>query len=208
MKNGKRRFCILSALLLWIFCAPVICAASQEENGEDEILAPYFVIQKGASSVDTFPLKATSVAVTVNGMIAETHVTQTYANMGKEPISARYVFPASSSVSVHGMTMEIGNQLVCAKIKEKEEAKKEFEQAKSEGKSASLLEQQRPNVFTMDVANIMPGDSAKIELHYTQMITPRDGVYEFVFPTVVGPRYAEPGEGAADGSEGGRNGWV
>lgn len=87
------------------------------------------------------------------------------------------------------MTMQVGNQRVVAQIKEKEEAKEEYETAKSEGKSASLLEQERPNVFTMDVANIMPGDTAVIELHYTELINPVDGTYEFVFPTVVGPRY-------------------
>jgi len=88
--------------------------------------------------------------------------------------------------------MEIGDEIITAKIKEKEEARHDYEQAKSEGKSASLLEQQRPNVFTMDVANVMPGDIIRIELHYTEMITPTDGIYQFVFPTVAGPRYTSP----------------
>ena len=102
-------------------------------------------------------------------------MTQTYANNGTVPINARYVFPASTRVSVHGMKMQIGDNLIIAKIKEKEEAKQEFEQAKEEGKSASLLEQQKPNVFTMDVANIMPGDTVRIELHYTELIMPDRG---------------------------------
>jgi Ca-activated chloride channel family protein len=88
------------------------------------------------------------------------------------------------------MTMEIGDNLVTAKIKEREEAKQEFEQAKTEGKSASLLEEQRPNVFSMNVANIMPGDTVRIELHYTELIESTEGTYQFVFPTVVGPRYS------------------
>lgn len=206
MKKAKRLFCILTALFLLASSAPTVHAASGEDQDGDEILAPYFVVQKGSSAIERFPLRATSVNASINGMIAEIFVTQTYSNEGEEPINARYVFPASSGVSVHGMTMEIGNQLVSARIREKEEAKQEFEQAKSQGKSASLLEQQRPNVFTMDVANIMPGDTAKIELHYTQMITPKDGVYEFIFPTVVGPRYAEPGEGKAEEDSGGS--WI
>lgn len=122
-------------------------------------------------------------------MIAETYVTQTYVNEGKEPINASYVFPASTKVTVHGMKMEIGDHVVTAKIKEKEEGKEEFEQAKSEGKSSSLLEQERPNVFTMNVANIMPGDTVRLELHYTELIVSTEGTYQFVFPTVVGPRY-------------------
>lgn len=88
--------------------------------------------------------------------------------------------------------MQIGNEVITAKIKEKQEAKQEYEQAKSEGKSASLLEEQRPNVFTMDVANVMPGDTIRIELHYTELIVPSEGTYQFVFPTVAGPRYSSP----------------
>ena len=88
------------------------------------------------------------------------------------------------------MRMRIGNDVIVAKIKEKEQAKKEFEQAKQEGKSASLLEQDRPNVFSMKLANVMPQEQVEIELHYTELLVPTDGVYEFVFPTVVGPRYS------------------
>ena len=97
---------------------------------------------------------------TINGVIAETYVTQTYANEGTIPINASYVFPASARVTVHGMKMEIGNEVITAKIKEREEAKTEFEEAKSEGKSASLLEQQRLNASCMNVLNVMPGDGA------------------------------------------------
>jgi Ca-activated chloride channel family protein len=128
--------------------------------------------------------------VNISGTIADIFVTQTYANNGESPINGSYVFPASTRVSVHGMTMEIGDNLVTAKIKEREEAKQEFEQAKTEGKSASLLEEQRPNVFSMNVANIMPGDTVRIELHYTELIESTEGTYQFVFPTVVGPRYS------------------
>lgn len=198
MKKKRKWLCMLLAFLIFVTSAPVVCA--QEENAEDtdSTLAPYFIVESSESSVERFPLKGTDVTVTINGMIAETFVTQTYANEGETPINAKYVFPASSDVTVHGMTMQIGNQMVTAKIKEREEAKQEFEQAKSEGKSASLLEEQRPNVFTMDVAGIMPGDTARIELHYTQMITPCEGTYEFVFPTVVGPRYMSASEDTSD----------
>lgn len=173
--------------------------SSQEEESmqEEELLAPYFIIQDGEDGLpglEHFPLRSTDVVANVNGMIAEIYVTQTYANNGDTPINARYVFPTSSDVTVHGMEMRIGNELITAQIKEKEEAKTEYKQAQSEGKSAALLEQKRPNVFTMDVANILPGDLISIQLHYTQLITPEEGIYEFVFPTVVGPRYAAPVE--------------
>ena len=208
MKKSKKFLCLfLSLLLLAVF--PSTAHAAGEGRGaetkktgemekleekdsreEDALLAPYFIIQNEDVSLDVFPLKSTEATTNVNGIIAETRVVQTYANEGSTPINARYVFPTAPSVTVHGMTMQIGDNLVTAKIKEKEEAKAEYEEAKSEGKSASLLEQRRPNVFTMDVANIMPGDTARIELHYTELITPVDGIYGFVFPTVVGPRYS------------------
>ena len=189
---------MLLALLVFVSSAPVVCAKEETSEDEDSISAPYFIVESSDSSVDRFPLKGTDVTVNINGMIAEIFVNQTYANEGKNPINAKYVFPASTDVTVHGMTMQIGNQMVTAQINEREEAKQKFEQAKSEGKSASLLEEQRPNVFTMDVANIMPGDTARIELHYTQLITPCEGTYEFVFPTVVGPRYMSASENASD----------
>lgn len=191
MRKMKHRLCILFTLLLFFAHSTTICGA-QYDDDTDATLAPYFLIDGMDTATDSFPLKETNVSVNINGIFAETFVTQTYSNEGQEPINATYVFPASSRVTIHGMKMEIGDEIITAKIKEKEEARHDYEQAKSEGKSASLLEQRRPNVFTMDVANVMPGDIIRIELHYTEMITPTDGIYQFVFPTVVGPRFTSP----------------
>ena len=197
-KTKKNLILLLCALLLTGIRPSTAYAAEGDEAQEDKLLAPYFVIQsEGADiSTDYFPLKSTEVTTNINGVIAETYVVQTYENQGDKPINAQYVFPTSSTATVHGMKMEIGNHVVTATIKEKEEAKEEYEEAKEEGKSASLLEQKRPNVFTMDVANIMPGDTARIELHYTELISCREGEYEFIFPTVVGPRYIAPQDGS------------
>lgn len=203
--NKKKISLILSAVLL-LLSTPVlpVHAETSSADEQDATMAPYFLVVSEDTSVDCFPLKETDVATNISGTIAETYVTQTYTNEGDKPINASYVFPASTKVTVHGMTMQIGNNIVTAQIKEKEEAKQEFEAAKSEGKSASLLEQKRSNVFTMDVANIMPGDTVHIKLHYTELISPTEGTYQFVFPTVVGPRYAEPSEAADQDA----NGWV
>lgn len=192
MKRKKRWLCgILAGLVLVISCPVSVHAGREEaEQEEDVTLAPYFLVEGDESSTERFPLKGTEVMANVNGTIAEIHVTQKYANEGEMPINARYVFPASTRVAVHGMTMTVGSHRVRAQIKEKEEAKKEYEEAKSEGKNASLMEEQRANVFTMDVANLMPGDEIVIELTYTELIEPEEGVYQFVFPTVTGPRYS------------------
>ena len=157
----------------------------------DKTLAPYFVV-KGDPSVDQLPLKDTRVDISVSGVIADVKVRQIYRNEGSRPINASYVFPASTRAAVYSMRMQIGNEIIVAKIKEREQAKQDFEQAKEEGKSASLLEQQRPNVFSMSLANIMPQEQVEIELRYTELLVPTDNVYELVFPTVVGPRYASP----------------
>jgi Ca-activated chloride channel family protein len=87
------------------------------------------------------------------------------------------------------MTVRLGERELQAQIREKQKAQQEYQQAKSAGKTAALLEQQRENVFQMNVANILPGDVVDVELRYTELLLPTDGVYSFVFPTVVGPRY-------------------
>lgn len=192
MKRRNRWLCgILAGFLLLTSCPVTVYAGREDaEQERDVTLAPYFLIEGKDSSTDLFPLKGTEVTANVNGTIAEIHVTQRYANEGENPINAKYVFPASTRAAVHGMTMTVGSHMVRAQIKEKEEARQVYEEAKSEGKNASLMEEQRANVFTMDVANIMPGDEIAIELTYTELIEPEEGVYQFVFPTVTGPRYA------------------
>lgn len=164
-------------------------------------LSPYFFVKSGDAQVDQLPLKSTHTEVTIAGVIADVTVTQTYTNNGKTPLEANYVFPASTRAAVNGMKMTIGNRTVIAQINKREEARKQYEQAKQQGKSASLLEQQRPNVFEMNLANIMPGDEIQVEMRYTELIVPEDGVYEFVYPTVVGPRYSNKPENQASPSD-------
>ncbi|HEX6124128.1 MAG TPA: VIT domain-containing protein [Pyrinomonadaceae bacterium] len=172
-------------------------APSNAASSPDKTLSPYFYV-KGDPSVDRLPLKDTTVEIAVSGVIADVRVVQTYQNEGTRAINATYVFPASTRAAVYGMRMRIGDEVITARIKEREKAKEEFETAKKEGKSASLLEQARPNVFTMSLANLMPNEMVEIELRYTELLVPTDGVYEVVYPTVVGPRYASPSEGAED----------
>lgn len=167
-------------------------------DATDRSLSPYFFVEGSAPGVDALPLKRTEADVHVSGVIAEVVVRQTYRNDGDQTLSARYVFPASTRAAVHGMQMRIGDRLIEAKIKEREEARREYEEAKSAGKTASLLEEDRPNVFSMSVANIVPGDEVEVELRYTELLVPTEGVYELVYPTVVGPRYASASSDVAD----------
>lgn len=186
----------LCVALLAIFAMPAFAQSDDENNKADKTLSPYFFVQ-GDPTIDHLPLKNTRVEIAVSGVIADVNVVQTYRNEGSRPINATYVFPASTRAAVYAMQMRIGDDLIIAKIKEREVAKQEFDTAKKEGKSASLLEQSRPNVFTMNLANLMPQEQVDIELHYTELLVPTDGVYEVVYPTVVGPRYSSDSESTA-----------
>ena len=184
MQFNLRKLCVALIAVAVAFTT----GRAQDQDLEDKTLSPYFVV-KGDPTVDRLPLKDTKVEIAVAGVIADVRVTQIYRNEGVRAINATYVFPASTRAAVYAMRMQLGNEIIVAKIKEREQAKKEFEKAKEEGKSASLLEQQRPNVFSMSLANIMPQEQVEIELRYTELLIPTDNVYEVVFPTVVGPRY-------------------
>ncbi len=174
---------------------------AQGETGNDQTLSPYFFVKSDDSSTDQLPLKSTSAEINVAGIIADVTVRQVYKNEGANPIEAIYVFPASTRAAVYGMKMTIGDRTIVANVRERKQARQEYEQAKQEGKSASLLEQQRPNVFQMNVANILPGDVITVELRYTELLVPTNGVYELVYPTVVGPRYSNLSESDAPASE-------
>ena len=195
----RRFFTVLLVMVLGlVFYAT---ANAQQEEGGDKTLSPFFFVKSDDAGIDQMPLKSTSADVCISGVIADVKVTQIYKNTGKSALEAIYVFPASTRAAVYGMKMTIGKRIIEARIKKREEARQEYEQARNEGRSASLLEQQRPNVFQMNVANIMPGDEIKVELKYTELIIPNDKVYEFVYPTVVGPRYSNQAENSAPTSE-------
>ena len=104
----------LAALAL--FLAPALAAAGSDPD--DKTLSPYFFIEGGDPAVDRMPLEKTAVTVAISGVIADIKVHQIYKNDGKRPISARYVFPASTRAAVHGLKMVVGNEVVEAKITE------------------------------------------------------------------------------------------
>ncbi len=155
----------------------------------DRSQSPYFVVKGATEGADTLPLKDTRADVEIAGVIAHVRVTQVYKNEGTVPLEAIYVFPGSTRAAVFGMKMTVGDRTIVAEIQKKDEARKIYEAAKNAGKTASLLEQQRPNVFQMNVANILPGDTVKVEMDYSELLVATDGTYEFVYPATVGPRY-------------------
>lgn len=198
MKRIKYSIIIVLGLALLWMCS---LALAQPPESEDRTLSPYFFVNSENPDTDRLPLKSTAASVKISGVIADVLVTQVYKNDGKKPLEAIYIFPASTRAAVYGMKMTIGKRVIEAKIKKRDEARRDYEQARDAGKSASLLEQQRPNVFQMNVANIMPGDEIKVELKYTELLIPTDRIYEFAYPTVVGPRYSNAKAGSVPPSE-------
>jgi Ca-activated chloride channel family protein len=198
-----------ATFVLWAGNVGSARAQTADARDTSRTLSPYFVVDNGEPGVEALPLKHTRADVAISGVIADVRVTQVYRNEGSVPIDARYVFPASTRAAVHALRLRVGTRVVDAEIREKRQARAEFAQARREGKSAALLEQQRPNVFTMAIANVMPGDEIAVELLYTETIIPTEGTYRFVFPTVVGPRYNGGADEAGQPSESMKlEGWI
>lgn len=135
------------------------------------------------------PLKHTDVKAEISGFLARVRVTQDFENTAPDKIEAVYVFPLPHDAAVDGMTMTVGDRTVRGVIKRREEAKAYYEAARNAGKVASLLDQERPNIFTQHVANIAPGAKVRIEITYVETLRYEAGSYDWVFPMVVGPRY-------------------
>ena len=184
------RLAAIAGIVYLVLCGvwPLTASADEDET-RLKPASPYFFVDSADPAIDRLPLKSTQVDVRISGVIADVTVTQHYANQGRRPLEARYVFPGGTRAAVHAMSVRLGDRLLTADIREKQQARIAYEAAKTEGKTAALLEQHRPNVFQMNVANILPGDDVAVELRYTELIVPEDGRYRFVFPTVVGPRY-------------------
>jgi len=150
------------------------------------------VVPRGDAMVPV-PLKHTDVKANVTGYVATVDVTQQFHNPYGEKIEAVYVFPLPHNAAVNEFVMTVGERRIRGIVREREEAKQIYEQAKAQGYVASLLEQDRPNVFTQKVANIEPGKRIDVSVRYFHTLGYVDGGYEWVFPMVVGPRFNPPG---------------
>jgi len=150
-----------------------------------------------------FPLKHTSVYAQITGFLAQVEVKQHFHNPHKEKIEAVYVFPLPENSAVNEMIMVVGRRNIYGEIHKRVEARQIYEQARAVGKRTALLEQERPNIFTQSVANIQPGEEIVITIRYVQALKYDRGVYRYVFPMVVGPRFIP---GAPTGKQG--TGWA
>lgn len=164
-------------------------------NGSGTLLA----MSSLGQPVGQCPLKHTSVSTKISGYVARVTVKQTFTNPYKDKIEAIYTFPLGESGAVDDMTMKVGSRLIHGTIKKREEARQIYNDARARGNVASLLDQERTNIFTQSVANIEPGASIEITLQYVELLKYDAGRFSFSFPTVVGPRFIP---GNAIGKEG------
>lgn len=177
-------FVLVTSLVSIYFVSEVdVSAKNQATSGA------LTVVDSSGNAKATCPLKHTDVNAEISGFLSRVTVTQEFQNPFKEKIEAVYTFPLPQNAAVDDMTMIIGSRTVRGKILPREEAQAVYDAAKTKGQVASLLDQERPNIFTQSVANIMPGEQVKITISYVETLKYEDGAYEFVFPMVVGPRY-------------------
>jgi Ca-activated chloride channel family protein len=149
---------------------------------------------EAATTIVPVPLKHTDVHASILGWIATVDVKQQFTNPFSSKIEAVYVFPLPENAAVSEFVMTIGERHIRGIIREREEAQKIYAEAKAQGYTASLLTQERPNIFTQSVANIEPQKSIDIDIRYFHTLSYNDGGFDFTFPMVVGPRFNPPGQ--------------
>jgi Ca-activated chloride channel homolog len=148
-----------------------------------------FVKTQNTAREQVFTLKRTEVKAKIAGNISRVEVVQKFENPFPESLEAVYVFPLPDEAAVDDMEIKIGTRTIKADIKRRDEALEIYQKARDQGRTAGLLEQERDNIFTQSLANIKPGEKIEVTIRYTESLKFAGGDYEFVFPTVVGPRY-------------------
>ncbi|MBU6450760.1 MAG: VWA domain-containing protein [Cyanobacteria bacterium REEB67] len=143
-------------------------------------------------------LKSTSMDARISGYVTRVNVTQEFQNPYDHPIEAIYNFPLSDDAAVYAMTIRIGERVIKATIKTREQAARTYTAAREAGKATALLEQQRTNIFTQKVANIAPGKSIIVQISYVELLKFENGRYTLTMPTKIGPRFFPDGPAQAN----------
>lgn len=172
--------------MIGMLCATLALVAPPQEMAPPGQLT---VVGKDGKPGILVPLKKTTVNADIAGISARVRVVQTFQNPSNTPIEAVYTFPLPAESAVDKMRMNVAGRIVDGQIKKREEARQIYDAAKANGQVASLLDQERPNIFTQHVANIVPGATIEVEISYVETLKFDNGAYQFTFPMVVGPRY-------------------
>lgn len=188
---SRRTHVKLSSLLVLalLLSAPMVRESIAQESEPVFVAGMLRAVTAEGDIQLLLPLLGTEVYIDVIGGIVHARVIQTFVNDTEYPLEAVYVFPLPARAAVTDMELVVGNRRIRSVVKEREEARQTYEQAKQEGKRTALLEQERPNIFTTSVANFMPGETVQVVFSYTEPAEYCNGAYSIVFPMVVGPRY-------------------
>ncbi|HEY1526572.1 MAG TPA: VIT domain-containing protein [Candidatus Angelobacter sp.] len=197
----KVRFTMATMVALCLLYVLIVLNPQNASAGQPQGNSQLQITGKDGKVTGFVPLKHTGIKTEISGFVARIEVTQEFENVLPDAVEAVYVFPLPHDSAVDGMTMMVGDREIRAVIKERDEARKIYEQARSSGHTAALLDQERPNIFTQSVANIPAGGKVQIKLSVIELLKYEAGVYEFAFPLVVGPRYI-PGNPWAAGDHG------
>ena len=180
-------FLLLAALATSARATPHARALAETTSGT------LWLQEDGEGGYRAAPGLATEVTIEVTALVARATVRQRFRNPGREWVEGVYVFPLPENAAVDRLRLHVGERVIEGQVRERVEAQRTYAQAKANGQRASLVEQERPNVFTTSVANIGPGEEVTVEIGYQQQVTFRDGGFRLRFPSVVGPRYI-PGQ--------------
>ncbi|KMO36198.1 marine proteobacterial sortase target protein [Methylobacterium aquaticum] len=171
--------------------------AKAEEGGGGTLL-----LRHGGGAPVEAPRLAADAAIAVSGPTARATITQAFRNTTAEWVEGTYLFPLPEDAAVDAMRLVVGDRVIVADIRERQAAKRDYEAARAEGKTAALTEQQRPNLFTNAVANIAPGETVLVQIQYQQSVRRSGDTYSLRLPTVAAPRYSPappPVQRTADG---------
>jgi Ca-activated chloride channel family protein len=197
----KARFTLATMVALCLLYVLIVLNPQNASAGQPQSGSQLQIIGKDGKMAGFVPLKHTGIRTEISGFVARIEVTQEFENVLPDAVEAVYVFPLPHDSAVDGMTMTVGDREIHAVIKERDEARKIYEQARNTGHTAALLDQERPNIFTQSVTNIPPSGKVLIKLSVIELLKYEAGVYEFAFPLVVGPRYI-PGKPTGAGDRG------
>lgn len=191
---------LLACIPLLLLVATAALAAPQTNNDQlplvkmDDVKSAAMLLKTSQPGVYAVaPALKTDVRLHVRGIVLRGEVTQTFKNTTPQCAEAVYVFPLPENAAVDTLRMTIGQRVIEGEIQEKKAAQQTYETAKSEGKHASLLTQERPNIFTVAIANVASEEKVIIDIAYQQTVDYRDGAFSLRFPMTIGPRYNPSG---------------
>lgn len=186
-----------AALVLSVLAALLFCQKSFAAEPGDVTSGALMMRAKGGDQVFEAVRLGTDIDMVVSGLTVRTRITQAFRNDTDHWVEAVYVYPLPSESGVDTLKMVVGDKVIVGEIKKKAEAQAIYDQAKVQGKKASLVEQGRPNMFTNSVANVGPGETVLVQIEHQAPVSVSGGEYSLRVPLVVAPRYVSPGAAPA-----------